>query len=295
MRNPPEILIVEDDATTAMLVEIQLKALGYHVMGTVASGEAALPLAAKRRPDLVLMDVMLAGAMDGVETARQLLHSGHAMPVVFLTARNDHATMERIRGSMPFGCLIKPPGEEELGTAIGIALRGHELERQASRSQENLAAVIALDSEGHVTFLNAAAERLCGCERYDVEGRLLDEALPQPVDEHGAPATSWSRLLAIGGTEHTVSLRSGETTRVVRCSIAPTSGVGSRTAANVVMLHDLTIRTQEEADRRRLQAEVRRMGRALKVLSETSRVLQRATSETELFEEVCRLSVALGY
>src|ERR1043165_8175781 len=100
MRNPPEILIVEDDATTAMLVEIQLKALGYHVMGTVASGEAALPLAAKRRPDLVLMDVMLAGAMDEVETARQLLHSGHAMPVVFLTARNDHATMERIRGSM---------------------------------------------------------------------------------------------------------------------------------------------------------------------------------------------------
>ncbi|MBA3699547.1 MAG: PAS domain S-box protein [Planctomycetes bacterium] len=303
MRNPPEILIVEDDATTAMLVEIQLKALGYRVMGTVASGEAALSLAALRRPDLVLMDVMLNGAMDGVEAAKQLLHSGHAMPVVFLTARNDHATMERIRSSMPFGCLIKPPGEEELGTAIGIALRGHELERQARRSQENLAAVldvvadavIALDSEGHVTFLNSAAERLCGRERYDAEGRLLDEILPPPLDEQGNPAGSWSRLLADGTVERTVTLHTKESIRVVRCAIAPTSGLGHRTASTVVMLHDLTTRTLDEADRRRLQDDVRRMSRALKVLSETSRVLQSATSETELFEEVCRLSVALGY
>jgi PAS domain S-box-containing protein len=303
MRNPPAILIVEDDATTAMLVEIQLKALGYQVAGVVASGEAALAHAARRRPDLVLMDVVLEGAMDGVETAKALLASGHAMPVVFLTARNDHATMERIRSSMPFGCLIKPPGQEELGTAIGIALRGHELERQARRSQENLAAVldvvgdavIALDGDGRVTFLNAAAERLCGRERYDADGRLLDEVLPPAVDEHGQPSGTWSRMLADGATERTVNLKAADGIRVLRCRIAPTSAVGSRPAAIVLMLHDLTVRTQEEADRRRLQAEVRRMGRALKVLSETSRVLQRATSENELFEEVCRLSVALGY
>ena len=303
MRNPPEILIVEDDATTARLVELQLEALGYRVVGVVANSQDALAHAARRRPDLVLMDVVIDGEIDGVDTAKELLRSGHAMPVVFLTARNDHTTMERIRGSMPFGCLIKPPGQEELGTAIGIALRGYDLERQARRSQDNLAAVldvvadavIALDSDGRVTFLNSAAERLCSRERFDADGRLLDEVLPALVDDQGRAHGSWSQLLADGAPSRTLTVRDGDSTRVVRCSIAPTFGLGNRTAATVVMLSDLTVRTQEEADRRRLQVEVKRMGRALKMLSETSRVLQCATSEAELFEEVCRLSVALGY
>ncbi len=303
MRNPPEILIVEDDATTARLVELQLAALGYRVVGVVANSHDALAHAARRRPDLVLMDVVIDGEMDGVDTARELLRSGHAMPVVFLTARNDHITMERIRGSMPFGCLIKPPGQEELGTAIGIALRGYDLERQARRSQDNLSAVldvvadavIALDSDGRVTFLNTAAEKFCGRERFDADGRLLDEVLPMLVDEQGRPHGTWGLLLADGAPARTLTVTDGATTRVVRCAIAPTLGVGSRTAATVVMLSDLTVRTQEESDRRRLQVEVKRMGRALKMLSETSRVLQCATSENELFEEVCRLSVALGY
>ena len=304
MRSQPEILIVEDDVTTAWVVEHQVKKMGYRVMAVVASGEAALAHVAQRRPDLVWMDVMLNGAMDGIETAQELLRGGDPMPVVFLTARNDHATTERIRGSMPFACLMKPPREEELNSAIGIALRGQNREHQARRSQPHLAfvldvvadAVIALDNAGCVSFLNTAAERLCGIDRSAADGRFVDEVLPALVtfDDHGGRA--WKRLLASGCGERSLTLRDGTAgTRVVRCVIAAASSGGMGEAVTVITLSHLAAFQQSEVDRLQLQAEVTRMGRALKVLGETSRVLHSANSETELFDEVCRLSVALGY
>ena len=303
MRKPPEILIVEDNVTTARVVELQVKKLGYQVAAMVTSGEAALAQVAQRRPDLVLMDVMLDGVMDGIETAKELLRGGDPMPVVFLTARNDLITIERIRGSMPFSCLIKPLQEDELATAIGVALRDHGLRRQARRSQINLAqvldvvadAVIALDHAGCVLFLNIAAEQLCGMNRSAAEGQRLDDILPQLVTFDGQREGSWEHLLDEGFSERSLMLRHGvEGTQAVRCAIKSISGGHDSESVTVVMLSAMTTRTYDD-DHHQLQAEIRRMGRALKVLSETSRVLQSATSETELFDEVCRLSVALGY
>ena len=304
MRKPPEILIVEDNVTTARVVELQVKKFGYRVMAVVASGEAALAQVAQRRPDLVLMDVMLEGVIDGIETAKELLRGGDPMPVVFMTARNDLTTIERIRGSLPFSCLIKPLAEDELATAIGVALRDHGLRRQARRSQGNLAlvldvvadAVIALDHFGCVSFLNSAAEQLCGMNRSTAEDRRLDDILPQLVTFDGQREGSWERLLDERFTERLLMVRDGmEDTRAVRCAIKLISGGGDADSVTVVTLSNLATRTHDEIDRHQLEAEVRRMSRALKVLSETSRVLQSATSETELFDEVCRLSVALGY
>lgn len=303
MRKPPEILIVEDNVATARVVELQVKKLGYQVAAMVTSGEAALAQVAQRRPDLVLMDVMLDGVMDGIETAKELLRGGDPMPVVFLTARNDLITIERIRGSMPFSCLIKPLQEDELATAIGVALRDHGLRRQARRSQINLAqvldvvadAVIALDHAGCVSFLNIAAEQLCGMNRFAAEGQRLDDILPQLVTFDGQRERPWEHLLDEGFSERSLMLRHGvEGTQAVRCAIKSISAGNDSDSVTVVMLSAMTTRTYDD-DHHQLQAEIRRMGRALKVLSETSRVLQSATSETELFDEVCRLSVALGY
>lgn len=178
--------------------------MGYRDMAVVTSSEAALTHVAQCRPDLVLMDVMLSAALDGIETAQELMHGGDPMPVVFLPARHERTTSERIRGSMPFACWIKPPGEKVLSTAIGMALRGQDVEHQARRSQPHLAlvldvvadAVIALDSVGGVSFLNVAAERLCGMDRSVAEGRFVGDVLPALVtfDDHAERA--WKRLHA---------------------------------------------------------------------------------------------------
>jgi PAS domain S-box-containing protein len=304
MRKPPEILIVEDNITTARVVELQVKKLGYGVVAVVASGEAALAQVAQRRPDLVLMDVMLDGVLDGIETAKELLRGGDPMPVVFLTARNDLTTIERIRGSLPFSCLNKPLQEDELATAIGVALRDHGLRRQVKRSQDHLAlvldvvadAVIALEHSGCVSFLNIAAEHLCGMDRTVAEGLRLDDVLPKLVTIEGQSEGSWERILDEGFSERSLMVRDGvEGTRAVRCVIKSISGGGDADAVTVIVLSTMATRSYDEVDRHQLQTEIRRMGRALKVLSETSRVLHSATSETQLFDEVCRLSVALGY
>ena len=301
MRSPPAIMIVEDDATTSMLVDIQLKALGYQVCGVVRSGEAALLAVVDQQPDLILMDVILEGAMDGVETALAMMRRGHGVPVVFLTARNDHATMERIRGSMPFGCLIKPLRQEELGTAIAIALRGHRLEAQARRSQDDLAmildvvdqAILTINVNGQVMFMNEVAEKLSGCLRHLGEDMHIDQVLPL-----SKPAMPWLSWLAHEDrtSQRVVRVRvRGGAERLVHLTVAQTRTEISGHSKTVLMLNDVTDRNDHEHEQHRLQADVRRMNRALHVLSESSRALQRATSEPELFQEVCRLTVALGY
>jgi PAS domain S-box-containing protein len=305
MRVPPAVLIVEDDATTAALIDIQLKTLGYQVMGVVTRGEDAIEQVAMRQPDLMLLDVTLEGAMDGVDVATAVLRSGNTVPVVFLTSKNDHATMERIRSSLPFGCLVKPPQQEELGTALTIALRGHELERQARAGHENLAAildgvadaVIALDSSGVVTFMNRSAEQLGGWSRYEGEGRTLDTLLPLIDDPLLVGPSPWAGVLAASAQrEQILHLRARDgALRIVRFSLSPIRSPDALGANTVVLLSDLTNQRREEIDRLHLQQEVRRMARALKVLSESSRALQHAVSEVELFTEVCRITVDLGY
>ena len=296
MRSPPGILVVEDDPTTARLIELLLTALGYSVLAVVDRGEDAITAVPRLSPDLVLMDVSLAGEIDGIEAAGAIVAAGHAVPVVFLTARHDQVTMERIRHNLPFGFLTKPPQKEALATAIRLALRGHELERQVHHSFESLGAILdavgdallAFDDTGTVSFMNRAAELLTGQPRQQAEGRPLDELLPLhaagAARTAGAAITAGEGLVRVAGNE-----------RYLRWSVSSLTGVGPLAAGTVVVVTDLTERRNQETDRERLGHEVVRIGRALKMLSETQRAVHRANDEAGLFNEACAIAVQLGY
>ena len=101
------VLVVEDDPTIALGLGMLLDQWGHTVIGTAASGERALVLAADDPPDLVLMDMRLDGRMDGIETAAALRFQ-HTMPILFLTAQSDPTTIERLAASDAAGVLIKP-------------------------------------------------------------------------------------------------------------------------------------------------------------------------------------------
>ena len=88
-----QILIVEDQELIARQIQERLKTLGYHVLETVASGEEAIALVPQLKPNLVLIDIQLKGSMDGIQAAEQL--RARSIPVVFLTAHSDAATLER--------------------------------------------------------------------------------------------------------------------------------------------------------------------------------------------------------
>jgi len=131
------ILIVEDEAIIAADLAGMLRRLGYEVSATTGLAEEALDLAREHRPDLVLMDIRLAGAMDGVEAAG-IIRRELDLPVIFLTAHSDQATLERAKLAEPFGYLLKPFEELGLETHIEMALYKHSAERKLRQARDEL-------------------------------------------------------------------------------------------------------------------------------------------------------------
>lgn len=115
------VFVVEDEAVIAMDVSERLTALGYTVCGSAADGETAVQAIVDAKPDLVLMDVHLAGAIDGVEVARRL-RERHDAPVVFLTAYADPEMIDRVSQASAYGYLVKPFEERELHATLQVAL-----------------------------------------------------------------------------------------------------------------------------------------------------------------------------
>ncbi|MHC1744839.1 MAG: response regulator [Syntrophobacteraceae bacterium] len=115
------VLVVEDEAIVAADLSGKLRELGYEVSGIAAEGEEAVALARQSRPDVVLMDISLRGAMDGIEAA-EAIRSLHDVPVIYLTAHGDPATLDRAKVTGPFRYIQKPFDERELATQMELAL-----------------------------------------------------------------------------------------------------------------------------------------------------------------------------
>ncbi len=125
--NPIKILVVEDEVIVAQDIAGRLKKLGYQVIATVSSGEEAIEKINENLPNLVLMDIVLKGDMDGI-TAAEIIDSKMNVPIVFLTAYADRKTLERAKLTNPFGYLVKPLQQKDLRVAIEITLQQHEIE-----------------------------------------------------------------------------------------------------------------------------------------------------------------------
>ena len=122
-----QILIVEDERIVAEDIKISLQRLGYSVPGTAVSGVEAVKKAEDMQPDLVLMDIVLAGEMDGIE-ASALIRSRFEIPVVYLTACSDQKTLKKAKITDPFGYIIKPYENKDLKTIVEMALYKQKME-----------------------------------------------------------------------------------------------------------------------------------------------------------------------
>ena len=127
-----QVLVVEDASIIAKDIQDMLRRLGYAVSAVASSGEEAVQKAAETHPDLVLMDIVLKGDMDGVEAAQQIRDRFH-IPVVYLTAYADEDTLQRAKITEPFGLILKPFEERELHAAIEMALYKHKAEEERER------------------------------------------------------------------------------------------------------------------------------------------------------------------
>ena len=120
-------MIVEDEVIVAKDIQYRLEKLGYAVLDTVSDGEAAIKEAGRAFPDLILMDIRLSGAIDGIEAARKMHDTLH-IPVIYLTAYADNHTIQRVNGTEPFGYIIKPIEDTELKPTLEVALYKHAIE-----------------------------------------------------------------------------------------------------------------------------------------------------------------------
>lgn len=135
--NNISILIVEDEAIVAEDLACKIRKMGYSVAGITAFGEEAIELACQKRPALVLMDIRLAGAMDGIVAAQQI-HRDCNLPTLYLSANSDMATVKRALLEGAFGYILKPFDDHDLGIQIEMALYKHTTQQRLRESEDNL-------------------------------------------------------------------------------------------------------------------------------------------------------------
>ncbi|MBJ7256761.1 MAG: PAS domain S-box protein [Akkermansiaceae bacterium] len=142
-----KILVVEDEVIVARDIQQQLIELGYLPVGHATRGEQAIALAGELQPDIILMDIQLAGPMDGIEAATEI-RNRFALPVVFLTAFAEGDTLARAKLAMPYGYVLKPFSGRDLHTVIEMAQYKHLAEMSLKKSEDRLNLVIQASRDG---------------------------------------------------------------------------------------------------------------------------------------------------
>ena len=123
--NPKKILIVEDELIAAESLALDLKKLGYEVVGVVNSGEKAIAKTNEVQPHLILMDIMLKGNIDGI-CAAQTIQDRFDIPIIYLTAYADVNTLERAKSTGAYGYLVKPYKLQDISSTLAVALAKHQ-------------------------------------------------------------------------------------------------------------------------------------------------------------------------
>lgn len=130
-----KILVVEDESIIALNIKKKLKSFGYTVPAIVSTAEDAIKMTEITFPDLILMDVMLKGEMDGVRAIEEI-RKKFDIPVIYLTAYSDDEVLERAKLTQPYGYIVKPFKANDLRTNIEIALYRHKMEKSAGKKND---------------------------------------------------------------------------------------------------------------------------------------------------------------
>lgn len=209
------VLIVEDQPLIAADLCQTLATMGYEVLASLASGEEAVVAAIELRPELILMDIRLSGAMDGIQAATAI-RDRLDVPIVYLTAYADDETIKRAKVTGPFGYLLKPFNERELRAAIEIALYKHSTERVLAEERARRVAaeeyklfvdmvedyaIFIVDVSGRIASWNAGAARIYGYSAAEIVGRYASVFHTAANVESGTPAAELEAAAVAGRVE----------------------------------------------------------------------------------------------
>ncbi len=180
-----KVIIVEDEHIVAKDFETRIKDMGYTVCANVPSGMEAIEQAQIHQPDLVLMDVVLRGELDGIEAAGTI-RSRWNIPVIFITSYSDEPTLERAKLTEPFGYLVKPFKDSEIKAVIEMALYKSQVEARLRKSEQRFHNLVEtsndwiweVDQSGVFTYVSPQVRELLGYEPNEVLGKTAFDFMP---------------------------------------------------------------------------------------------------------------------
>lgn len=146
------VYIVEDESIVAKDIQNSLKKLGYNVLGISNNGEDALKNIAEQEPDIVLMDIMIKGAMTGIDVAEKV-KSEYNIPVIFLTAYADESTLSKAKITEPYGYILKPFKEVDLHSTIEMAIYKHKKDTEVQKERDFLYSLVENKDEASKDIL----------------------------------------------------------------------------------------------------------------------------------------------
>ncbi|MGD0783634.1 MAG: response regulator, partial [Candidatus Aminicenantales bacterium] len=245
-----KILVVEDESLVAKDIQNMLRGLGYEVLDVLSTGEEAIASLGRFEPDLVLMDIVLKGEIDGIVAAERIWET-YGIPVIYLTAYADETTLARAKVTEPFGYILKPFDERELQTTIEMAFYKAKMDKTLREREEWLSTilksigdgVIATDNEGLISFMNPLAERLSGWTLSEVLTKPLTSVLP---DLPASPASAGGPIPVV---ENALTAKSGGTIPIEQ-SVSAFIDARKHRLGSVLIFRDITRRKRAEADLR---------------------------------------------
>lgn len=163
-------MVVDDEAIITVWLKEHLKAMGYDVVGTAFCGEEAVDLSNKLHPDLILMDIVMAGKIDGIEAA-EIIQKNLEIPVIFITAFGEEQFINRAKALEPFGYIMKPLRKLEIKSAIEIALYKSQTQQRLQENVEKYKSLvdncfdgIAVVQDFKIEFANPSLIRMLGSQ-----------------------------------------------------------------------------------------------------------------------------------
>jgi PAS domain S-box-containing protein len=248
------IMVVEDEGIIAQDIKNCLENLGYEVPDVVFTGKEAIEKAEENHPDLILMDIVLKGEMDGIETASEI-RNRFSIPIVYLTAYEDDKTLKRAKLTEPLGYILKPFEERSLRSSIEMALYKHKMELKLRESERWLStilrsvgdAVVVTDALGYIRFMNPVAETLTGWSFKDAFGKnlkeifnIVNEDTKKPVENPVARVLQ--NNIVLGRNNHSVLIsRTGDEISIDH-SAAPIRDEKGNVTGVVLIINDISDR-----------------------------------------------------
>ncbi len=270
-----KILIVEDEAIEAMDIQQRLASLGYPLPDIAHNGEEGVRKVEETQPDLVLMDIMMPGKLDGVAAAARI-RSRFDIPIIFLTAYADDNTLQRAKETEPYGYVVKPFQERELRITVDMALYKHAMERKLREKEKWFETtlrsigdgVIATDAKGMITFMNPVAEELMGWKLEEVRQKNLTEVFNivncETRKQVENPVTRVIREgVIVGLANHTVLISRDGKEVSIHDSAAPIRDDKGNIIGVILVFSDITERENTQKALKHANAELEAANREL--------------------------------